>query len=250
VHHVTSDVSLAVASIYDSTQKAMDYSEIFFGLGDEETLVNITNIEWLGETEQDAINGGPNGYGPIVIVGPNEITVNESKQEEEENSLLAYALAVPILIVLALALLLTNRKNKRKTKTKLQMLAARSFHNVLIGTGDHPNSFHEGMYHYTQNAVRYLSTNCPVCIETKQNGFYTASDLDTINEHPVEDGNSDRKRFLVSPSHNALGVKHSAMDVHNCSSARCPICIYKPHDVEFVCKSADFQTLQLGESEV
>lgn len=260
MHHETSDVRLAVASVYDSTQKAMDYSEIFFGLEDEESLVNITNIEWLGETEQDAINGGPNGYGPndgtngTIGNGTIVVDVDESKEEEDENSMLAYALSVPILIVLAFALLLSKSKNKRKMKTKEQLFAARSFHNVLIGTGDHPNSFHEGMYHYTQHGVRYLSTNCQTCIETKKNGFYTAADLDTINENSVEDDNYDpsghRKRFLVSPSHDALGLKHSAIDVHNCSSARCPICVYKPQDVEFVCKSADFQTLRIGESEV
>jgi len=253
MHHITSDVSLAVASIFDSTQKAMDYSEIYFALEDDENPANFTNIEWLGETKQDAIYGGPNGNGMIDIGGPNEITVEVSKQGEDEKSMLAYALSVPILILMGSVLLLAKKNVKRKMKTKEQLFAVRSFENVLIGTGDPPGSFHEGMYHYTRKGIRYLSTNCHDCIETKKNGFFTAGDLETITEHSLEedyDQSAHRKIFFVSPSDTALGVKHSSIDVHNCSSARCPICIYKPRDVEFISKSEVFHTLRSGESEV
>jgi hypothetical protein len=247
MHHTTSNVSLAAASIYDSTQKAMDHSELFFELEDDENLANITNIEWLGETEEDAIYGGPNGYGIIAapIGGPDGIITEVSEQKEGNGSVLAYALALPILLLLAAMLLLAKNKKKRKVKTKEQIFSARSFDNVLIGTGDPPDSFHEGMYHYMKNGNRYLSTNCPDCIETKMNGFFTDSDLETIAEHSIESESARsayRKRCLVVPS--KLGSKHSSVDVHHCTSARCPICIYRPDNVEFITKSQDFEMLQ------
>lgn len=255
LHHETSDVSLAVASIYDSTQKAMDYSEVFFDLENE----GIFNITWLGETENDAKNGGPNGNDIIVVSGsvvrgqdidvPVAIITEVSEQEDNEGSLLAFALAVPILILLASALLLTKRK--RKVRTREELFSARSAGTNLIGTGDPPNSFHEGMYHYTNDGTRYLSTNCAVCIETKKMGFFTEGDLDTIAEHSVEedDRSAHRNKFFVSPSTNALATKHSSINVHNCTSANCPICTHKPRDVEFISKSDGFKTSRPGESE-
>jgi len=236
IHHETSDVSLAVASIFDSTQKAMDYSEIFFDLQNDKNLDTITNIEWLGETEQDAINGGPNGNG-MIVGEPNGVIEALTEQDENEKSVLAYALSVPILVLIAFALLLTKNKKKRKVKTKSEIIKARNFDDVLVGTGDDTNSLHEG----------------PDCIETKKMGFYPAGNLDTITEHSKEedcDQSAYRKKSLVSPSTNALGVKHSSIDVHNCRSARCPICAYNPRDVEFISKSDDFITLRSGESEV
>ena len=238
MHHVTSDVSLAVASIYDSTQKAMDYSEIFFDIGNDENLANVTNLKWLGETEEDVANGGPI---VVVVGGPNEIIVEGNEQEEDERSILAYALSIPILLALASLLFLSRKGKKRKAVTKGEFVWP-MFDDVLIGTGDHPDSFHQGMYHYSQYGVRYLSTNCQHCIETKKNGFFTADDLDTISENSVEtdtDRSSHRKRFFVPPSANKLGAKHSSIDVHQCSSARCPLCVYKPRDVEFVCRIAE-----------
>ena len=240
MHHETSNISLAVASIYDSTQKSMDYSDEFFDLEDDQTLVNITNITWLGETEQEAANGGPNGYGVIVAAPPNEVivAVNEPQQEEDKRSLLAYALTVPLLLLLAALLLMKRRQVKRKLQTKDQFFWG-MFDDVLIGTGDHPDAFHEGMYHYSQYGVRYLSTNCKQCIETKKNGFFTADNLDTISEHSVEtegDFSAHRKKYLVHPNTLSLGAKHSLIDVHNCNSARCHICKYKPRNVEFISK--------------
>jgi len=242
MHHATSDVSLAIASIYDSTQKAMDFSEQFLPLNENENAVGVSNIEWLGETEEDAIG---------ILVRIDEINTDELEQQEDDRSLLAYALSIPILLLILLALFASKNK-KRKAKTIAQLSAMRSFDDVLIGTGDHPNSFHEGMYHYSPEGVRYLSTNCATCIETKRNGFFTAADLDTITERSVEedDLSAHRAKFLVSASDRALGRKHSAIDVHNCSSARCPICTYQPRDVEFISKSEPFGGLRHGESEV
>lgn len=252
MHHATSDVSLAVASIFDSTQKAMDYNEIFIPLDVDENAANITNIEWLGETEEEAINGGPIIVSDVPIIG--EVNIDEIEQKENKQSLLAYALTIPVLLLIAFALLVTKKKTKRKIKTREQVRAIRSFDDVLIGTGDPPGSFHEGMYHYTCQGVRYLSTNCADCIETKRNGFFTALDLETISEKSLEDDedfSTHRKKHFVNASQSALGKKHSSIDVHVCNSARCPICTYKPRDVCFVSRSENFLgALREGELEV
>eukprot|EP00536_Pseudo-nitzschia_multiseries_P009781 jgi/Psemu1/306813/fgenesh1_kg.283_\ len=230
----------------------MDYNDIFIPFGVDENVANITNIEWLGETEEDAINGGPRGYRVAVLIPTiDAINAQVTEEEEEDKSLLAYAMAIPILLLFVLALLATKQK-KRKIITRGQLDVGQSFDDVLIGTGDPPGSFHEGMNHYTCEGVRYLSTNCAGCIETKRNDFFTANDLDTISEHSVEDDDlsTRRKKYLVMASETSLGKKHSLMDVHNCNSASCAICVYQPRDVQFFSKSEDFEGLRSGESEV
>ena len=243
IHHMTSDISLATASIYDAVQLAMNNSDAILLDGNDE-YENITNIEWLGETEEDAINGGPNG-----IIPPGGDSSSRSFP-------VAYAVSIPLLILMALALFVARNKTRRKALTSAQALALESGNpDALVGTGDPPRSFHEGMYHYTRHGARYLSTNCPDCIETKRRGFFTESDLETIQEGNFEsfeeislvatsksgaEGDSEhdpsghRKRNLVQASDTALGVKHSSIDVHQCTSTTCPICTYRPADVSFV----------------
>jgi hypothetical protein len=207
---------------------------------------NITNIEWLGETEEDAISGGPNGS----ITGGNEGSGRDGVP-------VAYAVSVPLLVLLAVALLIARNRTRREAMTPGQLdVSDKGIHDVLVGTGDPPRSFHEGMYHYTRYGARYLSTNCPDCIVTKRNGIFADSDLETIQEGIFEsfeeislvptsassNGKDDgeysssgyRKRNLVPASDTALGVKHSSVDVHQCTSSTCPICIYRPVDVSFV----------------
>lgn len=209
-------------------------------LDGNDAYANVTNVFWLGETEEDAINGG-------IVGAP---TSRSSKVP------LAYAVSVPLLILMALALFVARNKTRREAMTARQLLALESANNtdVLIGTGDPPRSFHEGMYHYTRHGARYLSTNCPDCIETKRNSFFAEGDLETIEEGSTfeeislvttsvsglgkegseHDASGHRKRHLVQASDTALGVKHSSIDVHQCTSSMCPICTYRPADVSFV----------------
>lgn len=43
-----------------------------------------------------------------------------------------------------------------------------------VGTGDPPSSNHYGKYHGTLLGTRYLSTQCETCLETLQQGLFTA----------------------------------------------------------------------------
>ncbi len=55
-----------------------------------------------------------------------------------------------------------------------------------------------------------------------------------------------RRNNLVSGADVGLGVRHSTVDVHQCTSARCTICNYKPKDVEFVHKSPTTPDVSTG----
>ena len=288
VHHVTSDISLVAASIWDATEMVMTHSDEMLLNGDKDVFTDITNIEWLGETEGDAICGGPNGT----------VCNTDDREANRTTVPLAYAVTVPLLILLAFALLVQRNREQREVMTSRQMLAldaAYAIENgdenpVYVGTGDPPRSFHEGMYHYTRHGARYLSTNCPDCAETRRSGFHTSSNLETISEegHNEQDGYDDmslvytntseysasghrmkaiggsgdydnesasenpsdhRKRNLVEPSGYALGKKHSSIDVHQCSSATCNICAYKPQNVAFVGGNDDY-CLNVAERQV
>mmetsp|Transcript_31044 Transcript_31044/g.75017 ORF Transcript_31044/g.75017 Transcript_31044/m.75017 type:complete len:507 (-) Transcript_31044:297-1817(-) len=287
VHQITSDISLVAASIWDATELVMAHSEEMLLNGDKAVFADITNVEWLGETEGDAICGGPNGT----------VCNTDDRGADRATVPLAYAVTVPLLILLAFALLVQRNREQRDVMTPRQMLAldaAYAIENgdenpVYVGTGDPPRSFHEGMYHYTRHGARYLSTNCPDCAETRRSGFHTSSNLETISEegHNEQDGYDDmslvytntseysasghrmkaigsgdndnesapenpsdhRKRNLVEPSDYALGRKHSSIDVHQCSSATCNICAYKPQNVAFVGGTDDY-CLDVAERQV
>ncbi len=55
-----------------------------------------------------------------------------------------------------------------------------------------------------------------------------------------------RRKNLVSGADVGLGMRHSTVDVHQCTSARCTICNYKPKDVEFVHKSPTTPDVSTG----
>lgn len=144
VHQATSNMSLVTASILDATEMAMTHSDTMILSDGPE---NIVNLQWLGETEEDAINGGPDGGGG-----------GGSSSEARRSSVpVAYAVSVPLLVLLAFALLLVRNKTRRQVLTPEQMLALDSAtaagqgNTVYVGTGDPPRSFHEGMYHYTRH---------------------------------------------------------------------------------------------------
>jgi hypothetical protein len=261
MHHVTSDVSLAVASVYDSTQKTMDSGELFMLTKKDEDFFNVTNVKWLGETEHEAINAGV-----VVITGGEKsvsaIVVGIQTGEDEKSTPIAYLVLIPLLVLLALILLFVGHQTRQKARLQEKLLVLESFDNEnLVGTGDPPGSFHEGLYHYTRNGARYLSTNCHECIETRKNGFLTecGDELDEIHFSEREQSNR-RKIDLVTASSSALGMKHSSIDVHNCSSGACKICAHRPLDVQFVPNPEggfrpfpfedDESTILFGESEV
>jgi hypothetical protein len=148
---------------------------------------------------------------------------------------------VPIVFLFGLVLFLFHMKSKAAgavLNSEDDML--------IVGTGDHPRSYHEGLYHFTQAGTRYLSTNCEYCRDTRMYGLMnsTTSNLsrdykprkihvvgesDSILSRSTghsKDGGSDDVDSVLGPygagplAH--IGRKYG--DVHVCSSATCELC--------------------------
>ena len=54
------------------------------------------------------------------------------------------------------------------------------------------------------------------------------------NNDTERDQSNHRKQNLVTGADVSLGEKQSSVDVHQCNSANCKLCNYKPKDVEFI----------------
>ena len=237
--HQSDNLDIIISSILDSVQKAMDDDVLILSKPCSGEMCTINKVRWLGTTIEEARAGGP----------------STSDDDDGKFPMLAYA-AIPIAFLLGLSYLLAKRK-KRRAMTPAQLALEEDY--ILVGTGDPPRHFHEGMYHYTRSGARYLSTNCPDCHETRKLGFSTDGDLPTIAEGRLYDprfgrrhgprdddisgdlsevssydASTYRKLYHVPPSEGNLGVKHSSIDVHQCTSTTCRICSYRPKDAIFV----------------
>ncbi|CAJ1908065.1 unnamed protein product [Cylindrotheca closterium] len=245
--HQTDSLQIIVASILDAIQEAMDGDVLIPDGGDDcaDPMCGVDKIRWLGTTIEEARAGGPIG---TAGADGGERSVNQTAGAEDEDdnvAFVAYA-AIPIALLLLMSYLI---------KKKRRLLTAGDLDDenyVRVGTGDPPKSFHEGMYHYTRSGARYLSTNCPDCEMTRRLGFtnYDEDDLGALAEGRMYDpsrasseddsdlqsydGSTFRKMHRVQPSSNRLSLKHSSIDVHQCTSATCPICKYRPADPTFI----------------
>jgi len=72
------------------------------------------------------------------------------------------------------------------------------------------------------------------------------SDAYNKNIDSEHDLSNHRKKNLVTGSDVSLGQRHSGNDVHQCNSAWCTICEYKPKDVDFIHNSPDSPDVSTG----
>jgi hypothetical protein len=61
------------------------------------------------------------------------------------------------------------------------------------------------------------------------------------NDDTERDQSNHRKQNLVTGADVSLGEKQSSVDVHQCNSANCKLCNYRPNDVEFIRGESDEQ---------
>jgi hypothetical protein len=209
--------------------------------------------------DQDVVIDSGDGNNTTI----SEVNTLEEEDDDDDSQIFLFA-AVPLALLAAFMFLLARNRQKRQVMTPAELADLEDY--ILTGTGDPPRSFHEGMYHYTRAGARYLSTNCRDCHETRKMGMmHSFSDLHPINENHMydeagrsiscsydsasvdtaeveaseHDPSAHRKLFLVQPSDANLGQKASTVDVHQCSSATCRICSYKPKDVAFISPRAE-----------
>jgi hypothetical protein len=152
------------------------------------------------------------------------LDVDDGQQTESARA--SFAVAMPLIAALVIGLLLYKKKRRTMTASEFNEMMASDY--VIVGTGDPPDSFHEGLYHYTKDGRRYLSTRCENCLETRRNTFYTDRTLPTIleNETFCDDGGKSNSEFIgvISPDSKDLGNRHLGIDVHRCTSSLCPRC--------------------------
>ena len=268
-------LQLMSASILDALEAAYDDRGLLVpnrATCKDDPICIFNKIEWLGATVDEAITwieekSSKNDEPQPNVDRGNIAAATQQTQGDERKTKLVYIAAAPIALLAVFGLLLARSKRIREVKTPGQLEDIDQDH-VIVGTGDPPRAFHDGLYHYTRSGARYLSTNCPDCAETRRIGFFTDGDLPPIQENPSgesydswgdtpatsynnakasydtsESGRASnrsmrRKQFLVPASSKDLGNKSSTVDVHQCTSATCRICSYRPQDVSFVSSPA------------
>jgi len=187
----------------------------------------------------DFMGGAGNGTNDTdkgIILPPVFAKDAEEYQTEDGGNRMAMAVGIPLIVGLLIGLLLYKKQRRTMTASEYNEMMASDY--VIVGTGDPPGSFHEGLYHYTKGGLRYLSTNCENCLETRRNTFYTDSGLPTILENDVyQDNNRDREFVgVVSPDSKDLGSRHLGIDVHRCTSSTCVRCnnTHRHNTVNFI----------------
>jgi hypothetical protein len=208
-------------------------------------VTDMTILSYLGNSANDAViflTDVANKNNPNV--GPIEAVTNESPSEGKSSVGFVFAVVIPLMLLLLGSIFLV----KRRTRIMNGVNAFQSWEdydpttNVLKGTGDPPDSFHDGLYHYMHHGQqKYLSTRCALCLETKRNissAMYTAalkcntstSTLGNIlpKQYPTskdEDDDFDEEYQITrAKSDMRLGQYHMGMDVHVCQSATCVRC--------------------------
>jgi len=115
------------------------------------------------------------------------------------------------------------------TSKKREVVSAAAFSKsfTLLGTGDHPRSFHKGLHHVTPNGQKYLSTQCKHCLARRTLVFSSDGadtlDLGTIPEDAPYDESSicSLKR---ADSAKGLAQHHMGMNVRRCTNPLCTRC--------------------------
>jgi hypothetical protein len=230
--HKVDNVDYLIASLRDYVEASMLNITAYVG---EETP-NLIFLSYLGDSSEEALNDG--GDGDVAVweldfsdddananstnatqyIDGGYITAGLQGVTEDDDSVgLIIGVTIPLLVGLIAAALFMQKKRGTMTEDGYRD-AMMTSEFVLVGTGDHPSSFHEGLYHYMRDGTRYLSTRCEGCLETRKNSFYTDNNLGTIME--------DEEFEDVT----GLGAKNSTINVHKCTSAVCNRCSPSPEN--------------------
>lgn len=212
--HNADNVDYLIASLRDHIEAAMEETVELLG----EITPDIAFLTYLGDSEEEAISGvrvfvDKGGAGPVFVA----LDDPEEVGDDDDSIGLIIGVTIPLVVGLILAALCMQRR-KRETMTFVEYRDMMTSDFVLVGTGDPPGSFHEGLYHYMRDGTRYLSTRCEGCLETRKNSFYTDNNLGTIME---DEEFQDTTSVVVVKG---LGAKSSTIDVHQCTSALCNRC--------------------------
>lgn len=212
------------ASLRDTIEEALNEDQVWKQWGDE--FPDVVFSCYAGDTYDDVFNpivpdGGDGDGGGMGVFPTNVGSEEEDDDDDDGGAGLAIVLGVgiPVATALIAASAIFARRERTVMTAEDHASTFMDSNFVLVGTGDPPGSFHEGLYHYMRNGQRYLSTNCEGCVETRRNSFFTDDVLGTI----MEDSQYEES-ILINVDSKDLGRNACTQDVHRCSSSTCIRC--------------------------
>jgi hypothetical protein len=204
-------------------------------------LEGVRMFSYLGNTkdEASAVLLNLNVLPPTDVGG---IENNFSPNEESTRTGLIIGLTVPFIGILLVAIVWKKRPFVDTLMPSHNALQSWEEYNPntnnVRGSGDPPDSYHDGLYHHMFDGQKYLSTRCLLCLETRRNAHMVMKSLPTTETRTMDaaNGSQDTADSSTCPIVNAssnmkLGQSHMGVDVHVCSSATCVRCFPK-HEPE------------------
>ena len=191
--------------------------------GDLESIETVERVSYLGSTLEEVYKVP----GVAAATTTKDPTTASDDPVAESKSILGTAVGVSLAAAFILLMLLLIRKKRRDSHTEDEKAGAANglgmeldemshedgwdgddVENGGMTNQDESGSFHLGRYHYHSDGRRYYSKNCSVCAEM----------IAQYGEELYQESSFSRA------DSKDLSKTHSAVDVHNCTSATCLRC--------------------------
>jgi hypothetical protein len=222
--HASDNLDYLAAAFLDAMERAMNKYELWQDWA--QVLVPDLSFLWYaGDTYEDVYFDTNYNDDPIINFNISNGTDSgggggRGVFGDNTAGALVLLLGVGLPVFAALILFAVVVQKKRRAIMTAKEFGMMNSEYVLVGTGDPPGSFHQGLYHYMLDGTRYLSTNCEGCLETRRNSFYTDDNLG-----PIPEDREYEEDILITANSKDLGGRTATMDVHRCSSATCKRCV-------------------------
>ena len=216
VMHIDSDdAGITEDALRSSVRDAMDN-------GDLESIETVERVTYLGSTLEEVYDVP----GVTAATTPEDATAASNDPVAESKSILGAAVGVSLAAAFILLMLLLIRKKRGDSHTEDEKAGAANGLGMELDEMSHEDgwdgddvengmtnqdesgSFHLGRYHYHSDGRRYYSKNCSVCAEM----------IAQYGEELYQESSFSRA------DSKDLSKTHSAVDVHNCTSATCLRC--------------------------
>ena len=191
--------------------------------GDLESIETVERVSYLGSTLEEVYKVP----GVAAATTTKDPTTASDDPVAESKSILGTAVGVSLAAAFILLMLLLIRKKRSDSHTEDEKAGAANglgmeldemshedgwdgddVENGGMTNQDESGSFHLGRYHYHSDGRRYYSKNCSVCAEM----------IAQYGEELYQESSFSRA------DSKDLSKTHSAVDVHNCTSATCLRC--------------------------
>ena len=216
MHTEGDDFDATEDALRSSVRDAMDSSDL-------ESIETVERVSYLGSTLEEVYKVP----GVAAATTTKDPTTASDDPVAESKSILGTAVGVSLAAAFILLMLLLIRKKRTDSHTEDEKAGAANglgmeldemshedgwdgddVENGGLINQDESGSFHLGRYHYHSDGRRYYSKNCSVCAEM----------IAQYGEELYQESSFSRA------DSKDLSKTHSAVDVHNCTSATCLRC--------------------------